>query len=992
MADKLYQFSDQERVRYEKTPLPLIVLQVIDGEYHVLLVSDDYCKMVGSDRQSMLEYLNHHSFGRVHPADVAHLATFSAAAVKYPECHLTYRLSIKGEYHTLFAHSKRIKTSDGTTLLLVTYFDLGNDQSQQTRQQLESPDIDLLTGLPNTSYFSKFGDDFLSKLLARSGQVDVIYFDIISLRSYNDHFGFLQGNQFVKKCGEIIRACFPEGLTLRYVDDSFLTITAPVQLKRVLPEIQKKTAAFSADKITTLRAGVYQVKEPESATSAVDKAYLALRHMGDDRQKAYQIYNNSVKKHFELQDYLIGHFEEALSQNWLKVYYQPIFNLYSQKVCSLEAVSRWQEPGKATLKASRFISVLERSGLVYQLDLHVLDKACRLLSQRRADNLPTIPISINLSPSDFNLDSFVDQVVEITQKYQIPHMMIQFDLMAQPVSADHQHLKTAAANLQKKGFKICLDRYGGENSDLSTETLLEYNFDYLKVDVRSFTSNRQRAKIILASIINMSRLLKIVPIVKGVEDKGMLNFIRSFGVMLTQGRLLAKELPEEEIGKSKLEFENVEERALFTGLSHINVLDPYLETKSRLDNNFENPHPNSIFIVQNQQANLVYSNSAFRSWTEHLGYADLDSFIRTCNSAATGNYSRFWTGVDQCRQVNEIAQFDWITDQEQFKIRLQLISKTDNLAAFLTDGYKVKNRTPQQVYQNWIGQNGDLDSEKIRLALLESSNVGFFWKNRRLEYLGANQRFLDYLGLNLKDILHKKSSGRWNKELLDYQKRESQLLKDGMALDDYLTLNVNGNRRTFHYYLSPVYEGDAVSGLLGFTVDVTSRMDELAALQIEAARDPLTTLKNRRSFDRDFGYLTQKDIVVMMIDIDYFKTFNDKFGHLYGDAVLQKISETLLHVYGIGHCYRYGGDEFLIIEDFESQQLLREDDQKVRKLLEQVKILDLKFDIHISAGYVYGQAQTADEVDKMIQEADQMLYKSKESGRNQINGGPSIYN
>lgn len=49
----------------------------------------------------------------------------------------------------------------------------------------------------------------------------------------------------------------------------------------------------------------------------------------------------------------------------------------------------------------------------------------------------------------------------------------------------------------------------------------------------------------------------------------------------------------------------------------------------------------------------------------------------------------------------------------------------------------------------------------------------------------------------------------------------------------------------------------------------------------------------------------------MMIDIDYFKTFNDKFGHLYGDAVLKKISEDLLHVYGIGHCYRYGGDEFL---------------------------------------------------------------------------------
>ncbi|WP_231510639.1 hypothetical protein [Lactobacillus delbrueckii] len=87
MAEALYQFTDQERALYEKTPLPLLVMQVIDGEYHALLASDEYCKIVGSDRESMLEYLNHHSFGRVYPADVVRLATFSASAVKYPQCH-----------------------------------------------------------------------------------------------------------------------------------------------------------------------------------------------------------------------------------------------------------------------------------------------------------------------------------------------------------------------------------------------------------------------------------------------------------------------------------------------------------------------------------------------------------------------------------------------------------------------------------------------------------------------------------------------------------------------------------------------------------------------------------------------------------------------------------------------------------------------------------------------------------------------------------------
>lgn len=58
--------------------------------------------------------------------------------------------------------------------------------------------------------------------------------------------------------------------------------------------------------------------------------------------------------------------------------------------------------------------------------------------------------------------------------------------------------------------------------------------------------------------------------------------------------------------------------------------------------------------------------------------------------------------------------------------------------------------------------------------------------------------------------------------------------------------------------------------------------------------------------------------------------------------------------------------------------------------MKQAKILDLKFDIHISAGYVYGQAP--DEVYEMMREADRMLYQSKDNGRNQISGGPSRYN
>jgi hypothetical protein len=87
---------------------------------------------------------------------------------------------------------------------------------------------------------------------------------------------------------------------------------------------------------------------------------------------------------------------------------------------------------------------------------------------------------------------------------------------------------------------------------------------------------------------------------------------------------------------------------------------------------------------------------------------------------------------------------------------------------------------------------------------------------------------LDYFGLKLKDILGQLGCPHPNNDHDDLQKimdQEKQLLKDGVALNDYLTLSVKDNHRTFHYYLSPIYDDNTICGLLGLIMDVTSQMD-----------------------------------------------------------------------------------------------------------------------------------------------------------------------
>lgn len=215
-----------------------------------------------------------------------------------------------------------------------------------------------------------------------------------------------------------------------------------------------------------------------------------------------------------------------------------------------------------------------------------------------------------------------------------------------------------------------------------------------------------------------------------------------------------------------------------------------------------------------------------------------------------------------------------------------------------------------------------------------------------------------------------------------------QLLEDGVPVKERGKTRSRGRIREIMILKAPVYDQDQIVGLIGFFMDITNTSKQINRLENEAARDDLTSLKKRHNFARDFNYLTGKPILAMMLDVDHFKKFNDNFGHRYGDEVLKKISQALLKIYGIGHCYRYGGDEFLVLRDFTDADTVAEKDRQFRKELEHARVLDLYMNITVSAGYAYGIANNSDEIKSMIRLADHNLYQVKKNGRKDICGSP----
>jgi two-component system, cell cycle response regulator len=175
-----------------------------------------------------------------------------------------------------------------------------------------------------------------------------------------------------------------------------------------------------------------------------------------------------------------------------------------------------------------------------------------------------------------------------------------------------------------------------------------------------------------------------------------------------------------------------------------------------------------------------------------------------------------------------------------------------------------------------------------------------------------------------------------------------------------------------------------------------SELERLNGLLFEQAhRDPLTQLRNRRQMGEDLAALQGRIVrykhscCVALCDIDFFKAFNDHYGHLAGDEVLRVVGQTIAHnVRGRDSVYRYGGEEFLIVLP---EQTLASGAIVVARVLQAIENLAIPHLARKPAGVVTMSAGIAAltpgdsrTIEDLLKEADKALYEAKESGRNRL--------
>ena len=177
--------------------------------------------------------------------------------------------------------------------------------------------------------------------------------------------------------------------------------------------------------------------------------------------------------------------------------------------------------------------------------------------------------------------------------------------------------------------------------------------------------------------------------------------------------------------------------------------------------------------------------------------------------------------------------------------------------------------------------------------------------------------------------------------------------------------------------------------LAGTVLYLNQRRVSAVATQLEeynrtlndaSCHDSLTGLLNRMALEADARRMDGRNMTAYMIDINYFKEINDQYGHLAGDAMLRETGEILKHLFPGARCYRYGGDEFLVLssrpvaENYQSDTYAMRPDSCGAKLL-------------LSIGNAQGAPETYEDLFALISRADKALYAVKERTHSPEYGG-----
>jgi diguanylate cyclase (GGDEF)-like protein/PAS domain S-box-containing protein len=403
---------------------------------------------------------------------------------------------------------------------------------------------DPLTGLANQALFRDRVAVATARLARHGGQLAVVFIDLDDFKTVNDSLGHSAGDTLLVHVSERITSCLRAGDTAaRLGGDEFAVLidelSSPEEAVGVVERILavlREPVPLSATWVSTAASigiayGTSSVQVDDLLRNA-DLAMYTAKAAGKNTHRTFAAeMHEAALERLDLETHLRG----AADRGELVVHYQPILELDTGRIVSMEALVRWAHPERGLLAPGSFIPFAEEGGLIEEIGAHVLVAACerarhwvQLVGERAAPG-----VSVNLSPRQLGDRQLPDRVDVLLHRSGIDPSQLVLEITEGALMKDPAAATESLRRLSRLGVRLAVDDFGTGYSSLAY--LRQFPLDLLKID-GSFVDDAMGSGWSLAqAIVQIAHALGLEPIAEGVETAAQAEALAGFGCNLAQG-------------------------------------------------------------------------------------------------------------------------------------------------------------------------------------------------------------------------------------------------------------------------------------------------------------------------------------------------------------------------------------------------------------------------------------------------------------------------
>ncbi len=426
----------------------------------------------------------------------------------------------------------------------------------------------IITLRENESFITAVQHDSITDLLNKEGffvrarkaldenpdkEYQLLCVDIVQFKVINQSVGYKSGDKVLVFVADLLRELFSEeSVIARFSGDRFQAlIPSPINTDDVNKYIYNRLDNSPINLPLIIQFGIYEVWDKSTSIATMcDWSKMALDPIKGRYKEFFSTFTENMYNKIQKEQQIVSQMDEAITKNQFIVYYQPKWDINTDKIIGAEALVRWIHPEYGFMSPGEFIPIFEKNGFITKLDLYVWEEVCRQTRQWLDEGIQVEPISVNVSRNDIFSEDLIINLNNLIAKYNLKANQLHLEITETAYTQTHDQLSEVVRNLSENGFVIEMDDFGSGYSSLNM--LSEVPVDIIKLDLlflnkRSAASKSNRR--ILKLIVNIAKELGLDLIAEGVETKEDVINLKEIGCSKAQGYFYAKPMKAEEFVK-----------------------------------------------------------------------------------------------------------------------------------------------------------------------------------------------------------------------------------------------------------------------------------------------------------------------------------------------------------------------------------------------------------------------------------------------------------